>query len=290
MEHGGFAAASRRLGVPKSTISKRVAQLEASLGARLIQRTSRSFTLTEVGRDFHEHARAAMIEAEAAERVVRRRTVEPSGPVRLTVSVPVAQVYLSASIPKLVRAYPKIELFVDVTDRFVDIVQEGYDIAVRSHFAPLPPSGLVQRPVSVEPFILVAAPSYLAGRDPIETPTELAAHRGLVSDRSARTWRLFGPEGRRIDVAPIPVMVANESTVLAGAAEAGLGIAVLPASFCRARLRAGSLVRVLPAWDAGRVTTTLLMPHRRGQLPAVRATAEFLITALADEGDAGPTR
>ncbi|MFY0576477.1 LysR family transcriptional regulator [Cystobacter fuscus] len=93
IEHGGFAAAARRLGVPKATISKRVAELEASLDARLVHRTSRSFTLTEVGRDFHERARAVLIEAEAAEQVVRGRVAEPSGTVRLTASVPTAQLY-----------------------------------------------------------------------------------------------------------------------------------------------------------------------------------------------------
>lgn len=156
---------------------------------------------------------------------------------------------------------------------------------MRSHFAPLPPSGLVQRPIKVEPFILVAAPSYLATREPVETPAELARHRGLVSGWNAGPWRLFGPGGERVEVTPVPAMAANESTVLVRAAEAGLGIAVLPASLCRAGLRSSSLVRVLPAWEAGRVTTTLLMPHRRGQLPAVRATAEFLIAVLGEDGE-----
>ncbi|WNG17115.1 LysR substrate-binding domain-containing protein [Cystobacter fuscus] len=286
IEHGGFAAAARRLGVPKATISKRVAELEASLAARLVHRTSRSFTLTEVGRDFHERARAVLIEAEAAEQVVRGRVAEPSGTVRLTASVPTAQLYLAEHLPKLARAYPKLRVQLDVTDRFVDVVQEGYDIAVRSHFTPLPASGLVQRQLVSEPIILVATPDYLAAREPLERPEQLGRHDGLVAALNSTGWRLLGPAGERVEVSPITVMAANESTVLLGAAKAGLGVACLPESMCRVALRSGELIRVLPGWEAGRVTTTLLMPHRRGQLPGVRATVEFLIECLAQKGRA----
>ncbi|PTL79360.1 LysR substrate-binding domain-containing protein [Vitiosangium sp. GDMCC 1.1324] len=286
IEHGGFAAAARRLGVPKATISKRVAELEASLDARLVHRTSRSFTLTEAGRDFHEHARAVLIEAEAAEQVVRRRVAEPSGTVRLTASVPTAQLYLAEQLPKLARAYPKLQVHLDVTDRFVDVVQEGYDIAVRSHFAPLPASGLVQRQIASEPIILVAAPGYLAAREPLARPEQLGRHDGLVNAPGSTGWRLLGPEGERVEVSPITVMAANESTVLLGAARAGLGVTCLPESMCRAAVRSGELVRVLPEWKAGTVTTTLLMPHRRGQLPGVRATVEFLVESLAQKARA----
>ena len=279
VEHGGFAAAARRLRVPKSTISKRVAELEASLGARLIHRTSRSFTLTDVGRDFHEHARASLIEAEAAEESVRRRMSEPSGTVRLTASVPTAQLYLAEHLPALARAYPKLQVRLDVTDRFVDVVQEGYDIAVRSHFAPLAPSALVQRQLVSESIVLVAAPAYLATRAPPEAPEQLAHHDALVT--SAAPWRLVGPDGARAEVAPIARLMADESVVLLASARAALGIACLPESMCRAALRSGELARVLSDWSAGTVTTTLLMPHRRGQLPGVRATVDFLIERLA---------
>ncbi|WP_373048708.1 LysR substrate-binding domain-containing protein [Vulgatibacter sp.] len=283
VEHGGFAAAARRLGVPKTTLSKRVAELEASLGVRLVHRTSRSFTLTDVGREFHEHARAVLIEAEAAEQVVRRRVAEPSGTVRLTSSVPTAQLYLAEHLPKLARAYPRLLVQLEVTDRFVDVVQEGYDIAVRSHFAPLPPSGLVQRQLASEPIILVAAPDYLAAREPLERPERLEHHDGLVVASTALPWQLFGPAHERVEGSPKAVMAANESNVLLGAASAGLGVACLPASLCRAALHAGELVQVLPEWNAGTVTTTLLMPHRRGQLPGVRATVEFLVECLAQK-------
>lgn len=282
VEQGGFAAASRRLGIPKSTISKRVAELEDALSARLIHRTSRAFTLTELGRDFYEHARAALIETEAAEAIVRRRQAEPSGTVRISASVPAAQLYLAAHLPRLARAYPKLQVQLDVTDRFVDVLQENVDIAVRSHFAPLPDSGLVQRPVTVEPIILVASPGYLAGRGMPQSPVELQDHDGLLTGASLTTWQLLHEGGERAQATPRPVFVANESAVLVGAAIAGLGLVCLPERMCRDAINATRLVRVLAEWRAGTVTTTLVMPHRRGQLPAVRATVEFLVECFRE--------
>lgn len=281
--HGGFAAAARRLDVPKSTVSKRVAELEQSLQARLIYRSSRSFTLTDVGRDFYEHARAALIEAEAAEEVVHQRAAEPSGTVRITASVPTAQLYLAEHLPALARAYPRLQVQLEVSDRMVDVVQEGFDIAVRSHFAPLPDSGLVQRTLTEEPIILVAAPAYLSAHEPLQAPAQLAAHAGLITGAAAGIWRLSGPGGETMQIAPVARMTMNESMVLIAAAIAGLGIVPLPEPMCRPALRAGQLLRVLPEWTAGRVTTTLLMPARRGQLPGVRAAVEFLVQCLGDE-------
>jgi DNA-binding transcriptional LysR family regulator len=279
VDSGGFAAAGRRLGLPKSTISKRVAELEAALGARLIHRTSRSFVLTELGRDFYDHAQAAMIEAEAAESVVRRRLAEPSGTVRITASVPTAQSRLSGLLPALARAYPKIRLQLHVTDRFVDLVQEGFDIAVRSHFAPLPDSELVQRRMAVERITLVAAPDYLARRGEPREPADLKDHDGLLTGPSATVWRLRHRDGREVQVAPASNFVADESVVLLKAAAAGLGIACGPETMTAESRAAGMLQPVLPEWEAGTVWTTLLTPSRRGQLPAVRAVIDFLAKA-----------
>lgn len=280
VEHGGFAAAARALAMPKSTVSKRVAELESQLQVRLIHRTSRSFTMTELGRDFYEHARAALIETEAAEAVVRSRVAEPSGTVRITASIPTAQLYLAEHLPRLASAFPKLHVQLDVSDRFVDIVQEGYDIAVRSHFAPLPDSDLIQRQLTVEQTILVAAPEYLRRRGVPQSPEQLQAHAGLLVSAAARVWELQDRNGAVVRVSPQPQMTANESIVLINAAVAGLGVVCLPEKFCRQALDDGRLIRVLPEWNAGRVTTTLMMPHRRGQLPGVRATVEFLIECL----------
>ena len=281
VESGGFAPAARRFSVPKSTLSKRVAALETSLGVRLIERSSRSFRLTDIGHDFYQHARAALVEVESAQQVVQSRLAEPSGTVRLTAAVPVVQFQLAPHLPALARTWPRLQLQLHASDRFVDLVQEGYDIALRSHFAPLPDSGLVQRTLMVEPVMLVAAPAYLREHGVPRQPADLAAHHGLLTGADATRWTLSREKADTVQtVEPQPRLVADESVALLHAATAGLGIVCLPESICRHHLARGELVRVLARWTAGRVTTTALVPHRRSLLPSVRAVLDFLAERL----------
>ena len=285
VDHKGFAAAARALGQPKSTLSKRVAALEKTLGARLIQRTSRSFAVTEAGEDCYRHASAMLIEAEAAESAVKGRLAEPTGTVRITASVPTAQLMLAPLLPQLALAWPKLRIALHASDRFVDIVQEGFDIALRSHFAPLPDSELVQRRLGHDPGLLVAAPGYLARVGIPSEPEELASHEGLMTSLAETSWRLTGDAGEAFEAMPRPRFHSDEGVVLLEAAAAGLGITRLPGKLCQAALANGSLVRVLPRWEAMGVTTTLLIPHRRGQLPSVRIVADFLVERLSSQAD-----
>jgi DNA-binding transcriptional LysR family regulator len=279
VDQGGFAQAARHSGLPKSTLATRVAALEADLGVRLIQRTSRRFTVTELGRQFYRHAAAMLIEADAAEDVVKGRLAEPSGTVRITASVPTVQALLANALVDLAVAYPKVQVSVHVTDRLVDLVQEGFDIAVRDHFAPLPDSELVQRRIATDGIFLVASPAYLAARGLPLQPQDLARHDGLLSTMGAAPWRLESDAGDNAEVSLAPRLHADESTVLLRAAEAGLGIACLPQRMLREALEAGRVQQVLPGWRAGTVSTTLLMPHRRGQLPSVRLVADAIAKA-----------
>jgi DNA-binding transcriptional LysR family regulator len=280
VDSGSFTAAARHLGIPKSTVSKRVAELEGRLGVRLIQRTSRSFALTELGREFFQHAQASMIEAEMAEGIVRRHLAEPAGSVRLTASVPTAQFTLTEHLPALAARYPKLRLSVHVTDRFVDIVQEGFDIALRSHRGPLPDSALVQRKLASHPFLILASPDYISKHGQPRRPEELAEHATIMTSLTENQWRLYTDHGDEALVSLQSVMAADEPYVLMETAAAGLGITCLPTSVCRKALADGRLVRVLPEWTAGSIETTILMPHRRGQLPAVRAVVDFLAEQL----------
>lgn len=195
VESGGFAPAARRFSVPKSTLSKRVAALETSLGVRLIERNSRSFHLTQTGRDFYEHARAALIEVESAQQIVQQRLAEPSGTVRITAAVPVVQFLLAPRLPALARQWPRLLIQLHASDRFVDLVQEGFDIAVRSHFAPLPDSGLVQRKLMQEAVWLVAAPSLLKANGLPRKPADLLKHPGLLTSPEALAWNLRRDDG-----------------------------------------------------------------------------------------------
>lgn len=276
VEFGGFSSAARQTGTPKSTLAKRVAALESELGVRLIQRSSRRFSVTDAGTDFYRHASAMLIEAETAENLVRGRLAEPSGTVRITASIPTAQSFLADALLEVARSYPRLRIAVEASDRFVDILQEGIDIAVRDHFGPLPDSGLLQRTIATDPFYLVASPAYLAQHVAIREPGDLSSHRGLMSSMQPAPWRLEKADGTTVETWLAPAFHANESTLLIAAAAAGLGIARLPNKLCEAALNDGSLARVLPEWTAGQVSTSLLMAHRRGQLPSVRVVADAL--------------
>jgi DNA-binding transcriptional LysR family regulator len=281
VDHGGFAAAGRALGIPKSTLSKRLSELERTIGVRLVQRTSRSFAVTEIGRDFYRHAAAMLIEAEAAEHVIKGRLAEPSGTVRITASLPIAQFRLAPLLPRLAANYPKVRLMLDVSDRFVDIVQEGFDIAIRNHFAPLPDTDLVQRRIDYDPAWLVASAGYVGEKGMPSRPEEANGLDGLMASSSDRVWTLHDGQGAVAEVAPSPRYFANETVSLREAAKAGLGVACLASSFCAPLIESSALVRILPGWTARGVATTLLMPHRRGQLPSVRVVADHLIAELS---------
>jgi DNA-binding transcriptional LysR family regulator len=208
--------------------------------------------------------------------VVQQRQAEPQGAVRITASVPVAQFYLADRLPALVRAYPKLDLQLHVTDRFVNLIREGFDIAIRSQFAPLPDSDPMQRRMKVEWITLVASPDYLARRGAPGRPEDLIKHDGLLAGPAVRTWHLKNIHVPEVQVTPAARLAADESSVLLRAAAAGLGIACLPEAMSAALLESGALTQVLPDWTAGSVTSTILTPHRRSVLPAARAVIDFL--------------
>lgn len=278
VEKKGFSAASRALKVPKSSISRRIVGLEARLGVRLIQRTSRSFVVTEVGEELYQHARAMLVEAEAAERVVTRRLAEPSGTVRITCSVGIAQFALSELLPKFLTAYPRVTLIQHASGRIVDLVAEGFDFGIRAHAEPLASSSLIQRPLARIPWYLVAGRAYLQRAGAPRGPADLWRHPGLhlsISPDVDAGWDLRRNE-ERVAVPFTPRVHSDDIVTLKAAAQAGLGIVALPWFVCRRDLREGSLVRVLPDWIARESAATLLMPSSRGVLPAVRALVDFL--------------
>ncbi|MGH8235633.1 MAG: LysR substrate-binding domain-containing protein [Steroidobacteraceae bacterium] len=274
----GFAAAGRALEVPKSTLSRRIIDLESRLGARLIQRTSRSFKLTEAGREFYEHALAMLIEAEAAENSVKRRMAEPSGLVRFTCSIGMAPP-LAELLARFLTTFPKVSLVQHATNRYVDLVEEGFDVGLRGHFQPLPDSGMIQRRLSPTPWHLFAAPGYLGRAGTPVNPADLVCHSAIaLGTRSDETlWKLRTASGEEVVIPFTPRMCSDDLETLKLAAIANLGVAALPEYVCRKEIEQGKLLRVLPAWSArSEAEVTLLAPSRRGLLPSVRAFIDFL--------------
>jgi len=289
VEHGGFAAAARALKMPKSSLSHRIAQLESALGVRLIQRTSRSFSVTHVGREFHRHAAAMLIEAGAAEEAVRRNVSEPAGLVRVTASPGISHAGLAGLLAAFLIDYPKIQIVQHTTNRNVDLVDEGFDLAVRAHQGPLPDSALIQRRLGFSPRWLVATPTYLARAGLPEDPADLERHVGLCMPAMAAEagLRLQHRDGAAAWGHLPPRLCADDLLSLRAAALQHLGVAVLPGGLCRSAVAGGAFTRVLPDWIAGGAQISILTPHRRGELPSVRvlagAIAQELPTAMGLE-------
>ena len=282
VEKGGFAAAGRALALPKSLLSRHVKQLEDRLGVLLIQRTSRQFVVTDVGRAFYLRARAALDEMEAAEAEVRCHTDTLSGRVRLSCSVGMAQYALRDLLTRFLQENPGVEVVQNVTNQQVNLVEAGIDIALRGHVGPLPDSTLIQRTVARAPWFLFAGPTYLEGAGTPATPEDLSSHAGLKAGwRPERgEWSLLGPKSARYTVHFRPRLCSDDMSTLKRAAVAGLGIVSLPGYVCREELQTGELVRVLPDWLAADAKISLLKPTSRGALPVVRALTEHICAEL----------
>ena len=282
VDRGGFTAAGRTLGIPKSTLSYRLQQLETELGVRLLNRTSRQFGMTDAGSEFYRYAAAMLQEAEQAETAIRQRVREPIGAVRVTAAMATMQFALHEIIGDFLAQYPKVNVVAHATDRYVDIVADNYDVAIRGHSEPLPNSTLIQRTLAPAPWFLFAGTAYLEANRPPERPQDLHKHPSLFVMRSGVVpeWRLrHSGRGRDEVVVPLtPRLLSDDMIGLKQAAIAGLGIVALPGYVCREEVRSGLLRRVLPAWSAGGSTLTALMPYRRGRLPAVRAFIDHLVS------------
>jgi DNA-binding transcriptional LysR family regulator len=282
VDRGGFTAASRSLGVPKSTLSHRLRALEASLGVRLINRTSRRFSTTDIGNEFYRHAASMLAQAAAAESAVRQRLAEPSGTIRFTTAVATAQFAMKEMLPEFIRRFPKVNVVQHATDDYVDIVAESYDLAIRAHGEPLPDSTLVQRTLAPAPWFLFAGPSYLDRTGVPQSPEELARHSALFMMRRGvpLCWQMRHATKREVVVPVEPRLSSDDMVVLKQSARVGLGIVALPGYVCRADVEAGELQRVLPGWTAGDSTLTVLVPFRQGMLPSVRAFVDFISAEL----------
>ena len=282
VECGGLTAASRNLNVPKSTVSHRLQQLETSLGVRLLNRTSRSQSMTDAGDLFYRHSVAALERAELAESAVRERLLEPSGTVRFTTAVATSLFALRPLLPEFIRRYSKINVILHTSDETIDIVSGSYDLAVRAHTGPLSDSSLVQRTLAPAPWFLFAAPDYLARRGLPQTPEDLAGHDTLVMLRPGHpmAWKIKHPTHGEVVVPVEPRLAGNDLMMLKQAARDGLGIVALPGYVCRDEVKSGELERILPEWLAGEAYITAVLPFRHGLLPSVRAFIDFLIEEI----------
>jgi DNA-binding transcriptional LysR family regulator len=284
VEAGSFSKAAERLDLPKSTVSRRIALLEASLGERLLQRTTRRLVLTEFGQSLLEHARKVVEEVEAASALAQHRQAEPSGKLRISMPGDFANLGMTQVIARFIARYPAVSLELDLSPRRVDLVAENFDIAIRMGDLP-EDSTLNARRVSLQRFGLYAAPSYIAQRGLPEHPDDLLEHDLLcILSRTggAAPWVL--ERGKTRWERPMQArLTANSPELLARIACGGAGIAPSSDFFAGTSLAKGELVRVLPEWDLPSATGWAVFPGRRLMAAKTRAFLDMLDEACCEQ-------
>jgi len=284
VENGGFSAAGRALGVPKSRLSKRVAQLEERLGVRLLQRTTRRFVVTEVGERFYAHCRAVLEEAQAAQDAVDELRAEPRGVVRLSCPVSLTQTVLADVLPNFLALYPKMQVRVVSSDRRVDVIGEGYDLAIRVRTKLDTDANLVVRSFGQSRTLLVASPTLLNALGRPTVPAELSKLPGLSmrEHEGAQVWELVSATGQQVNVEMQARLITGDFAVLLESARRGLGVTLLPDFVCAPAITRGDLEVVLPDWSVPEGIMHFVYPSRRGMLPGVRALVDFLAERLPE--------
>lgn len=273
--HGGFAAAGRALREPKSKLSRRIAGLEARLGVRLIERSSRRFRVTDVGQSFFERCRAMLVEAEQAAALVVQAQAEPHGRVRFSCPTGLVEV-ISGVFPSFLACYPKVRLQLIATDRAVDLIEERIDLALRVRVALTSDAALTMRTLGRSSRILVASPK-MANRigSDINALTGYPT-LGTSDDSGEIEWQLERADGAMHRLRHEPRMTCGDFFAVRQAAIADLGIALLPDHVCTDALRAGTLVQILPEWRGQEGIVHVVFTTRRGLSPAVRALIDHL--------------
>ena len=277
VEAGSFSSAAHRLNLPQSTVSRRIALLEASVGERLLQRPTRRLMLTEFGASLLEHARKVAEEVEAAGALAQHRQAEPSGKLRISMPQDFANVVMADMIPRFLERYPAVSLEMDLSPRRVDLVAENFDIAIRMGDLP-EDSTLAARRVAVQQFGLYAAPSYLAQRGLPEQPDDLLRHDLLcVLSRAGGAVPWVLQRGKvRWEKALTARLTANSPQLLARIACSGAGIAASTDFIVAKHVARGQLVRVLPEWEMPIGTGWAVFPGRRLMPAKTRAFLDML--------------
>lgn len=281
-EFGSFSRAAERMGLPKSTVSRRLAALEHRLGERLLLRTTRRQSLTEFGLQLLEHARQVTSEVEAVVALSERRQATPSGRLRVSMPSDFATLLLADTLAAFIALYPSIQLELDLSPRRVDLLGEGFDVVLRMGKLP-DDASLAARRLAVFSFGLYAAPNYLAEHGEPQAPDDLARHaaiRMLQANGEAAAWTLEHRE-QRWQGTPPGRASANAPELLIKLACAGAGIAAVPDYFAAPDVRRGALRRVLPGWCLPSHTAWAVFPERKLMPVKTRVFIDMLQTALA---------
>jgi DNA-binding transcriptional LysR family regulator len=283
VQHRSFSAAAREAGLAKSAVSRRIAELEAVLRVRLLHRTTRALSLTEEGVRVHEHARALLAAADAAQEVAGLATGAVRGTLRLNATPAFSQLYLSGALVAFLELYPEVEIHLSTDDRMVDVVEGGFDMVFR--IGRLTDSSLVSRRLATDRLVVCASPGYLARAGTPREPADLLQHTCLhyaLVPRSAE-WR-FRQGGRTIEVSTGGPLSFTDGLSLREAALAGAGLAAIPSMLVAADVAAGRLRLVLEGTRRAEFGLHALTAHRSQVPPRVRALLDFLVSHFRTQG------
>jgi DNA-binding transcriptional LysR family regulator len=284
IEHRSLSAAGAALGVPKSVLSQHLTKLEAELGVRLIQRSTRRLQITEIGQRYYERCRAVVAECEKAKKVIEDARGIPRGRVRVSCPINFVQIWAAGAIVDFMTDYPDIEVTLDISNRNVNVLADGYDFVVRVG-TNVKSSNLIVRALAVTRHWFLASPALIArcgvpqGPDDLKT---LPSVGGIfpVEHGARHLWRLEGPAGQRRTIAYSPRLVSEDLLVLREAVLAGYGIADLPPSIFKNEIADGRLIRLLPEWQLPEVSMYMMYPSRQGLPVAVRMLVDHLMASL----------
>lgn len=284
VDHGGFTEAARRMGLSKSAVSKHVAALEGRLAVRLLNRTTRRVSPTELGLAYYDRARVVLSEAMEAEAMVTAMQATPRGSLRVSAPVSFGIGQLSGAAALFLRACPEVDLNLVLDDRFVEVVAEGYDLAIR--IGALEDSSLRARKLAEARRVCAASPAYVAEMGAPRSIDDLAAHRLLHYSHLAtgNFWRFRGPGGEERQVRAGGRLTVNNGDSLMKAAEAGLGIALLPSFLVGDAIAAGRLVEILPDRGPDPLGIYALYPQGPFPQPKLRAFLDFLAEHFRGKG------
>lgn len=279
VEEESFTAAAKSLGVPKSTVSRAVSKLEEELDVRLLHRTTRKLSLTDAGAAFFDRVREAVSGIDDAVEAASEAGKTPRGIVRVTAPVDIGVVLLADVVSRFVRKYPQIHVDLTLTSRIVDLVKEGFDLAVRA--AKLDDSTLVARKLGATSMGVFASRGYLDKRRRPETPADLAGHDCVLFRAKAgrATWALVGPSGVE-EVEVRGAIGVDDILFVQRAILAGAGVGLLPMFLARSHVEGGELVRVLPSWAVRGAPVHLVAPSVRNEPARVALFREFVVANL----------
>lgn len=281
LDTGSFTAAAERLGLSKQFVSKRLMALEAGLGVRLLVRTTRHLRATDLGRAYAEQARAILQQVEELDQAVSGEAHAPRGRLRVTAPMSFGTMHLSPLLPTFLQQYPQVTIDLDLSDRVVDLMGEGYDLAIR--IGALTDSSLVARKLASLEIVTCCSPGYLAGRTPPQVPTELTAHDCLIYGHGRQVeWSFRGKPDR---LAVRGRYRANNGELLRDAALRGLGIAQLPTFIVGEALRSGALVSVLDTYRPTAGGVYAVYPQHRQSSLLLQTFVDHLQQRLAGGGE-----